>query len=226
MKKFMKKALTVLMAAVLCVGAYAPVVAKAESNTVIIHAKDGQAWGSLNVYNWGDNGETAGVWPGTAMTAEADGWYTYSIETEVPLNLVFSAQGGTPQSSNIDAVAADAGEIWVVIGGDGGANDLGATTNEAVLSLEPQEGWPVVAAVEAVADATTSTDTAVTDTTATDTTTTDTTATDTTATGATATTDVPKTGEAIGLSAAFLTFAALSAVGFVMLKKKAQTSVN
>ncbi|HWT77056.1 MAG TPA: starch-binding protein [Mobilitalea sp.] len=215
MRKFMKKALTVLMAAVLCVGVYAP-VAKADASSVIIHAKDGQAWGSLNVYNWGDNGETAGVWPGTAMTAEADGWYTYTIDTEVPLNLVFSAEGGSPQSSNIDAVAADAGEIWVVIGGEGAANDLGASTNEAKLYLEPQDGWPVADAVEAAADNTAATDAAA------DTAATDTAATDT----AQAATDVPKTGETVGLTVAFLALAALSAAGFVALKKKSQTSAN
>lgn len=203
MKKLMKKAVSVLMAALLLTGVSSQ-VANAETNQVIIHAQDGQAWGSMNVYNWGDNGETAGVWPGTAMTPEADGWYTYTIETEVPLNLVFSAEGGSPQSSNIDAVAADAGEIWVVIGGEGEANDMGASTNEAVLYLEAEEGWPVAAAaevpeVEATAD------------------------TDTTATADTteATTDVPKTGETVGLAVTFIALAALSAVGFVGLKKKA-----
>lgn len=201
MKKLMKKALTVLMVALLCVGFYSP-AAKAESNKVIVHAKDGNEWGSLNVYNWGDNGETAGVWPGTAMTSEADGWYTYTFETEVPLNLVFSAQGGSPQSSNIEGVAVDAGEIWVVIGGESGANDLGASTNEAVLYLEAEEGWPTTAAG----------DTATTDTAAT---------TDTEAATDTAT-DVPKTGESIALAVTFVVLAGLSATAVVVLKRKEQ----
>lgn len=203
MKKFMKKALSVVMVALLCVGVYAP-VAKAEASSVIVHAKDGQGWGSLNVYNWGDNGETAGVWPGTAMTAEADGWFTYTFETEVPLNLVFSAEGGSPQSSNVEGVAVDAGEIWVVIGGEGEANDMGASTNEAVLYLEAEEGWPVAsAAVEATDDAEATDEAAATDV-------------------ADATADVPKTGETTGIAVTFLALAGLSAAGFVVLKKKAQ----
>lgn len=194
----MKKALTVLMVALLCVGFYSP-AAKAETNKVIVHAKDGNEWGSLNVYNWGDNGETAGVWPGTAMTPEADGWYTYTFETEVPLNLVFSAEGGSPQSSNIEGVAVDAGEIWVVIGGESGANDLGASTNEAVLYLEAEEGWPAAAAAE---------DAAATDTAAT--------------TDSEAATDVPKTGESIALAVTFVVLAGLSATAVVVLKRKEQ----
>jgi LPXTG-motif cell wall-anchored protein len=171
----------------------------------------------MNVYNWGDAGETAGVWPGTAMTAEADGWYTYTIETEVPLNLVFSATGGSPQSSNVNDVAVDAGEIWVTIGAGEGANDMGAATNEAVLNLEPQEGWPsAAAAVE---------DTAATDTAATDTAVTDTTATDTTAED-TAATDVPKTGETVLPAFTFLALAAIAGAAVIVLKKKEQTNEN
>jgi hypothetical protein len=196
MKRFMKKAAAVLMAAVVMAGVYTP-VASAESNKVIIHAKDGGSWGSVNVYNWGDAGETAGVWPGTAMTAEEDGWYTYTIETEVNLNLVFSAAGGAPQSSNIDGVAMDAGEIWVVIGGEGEANDLGAATAQAVLYTEAEEGWPSTAAEETVAAA------------------------------ETADTEIPKTGEnAPILAVVLLGLAALSANMVVVMKKKERTNEN
>ncbi len=203
----MKKALTVLMVGLLCVGLYAP-LASAETNKVIVHAKDGLAWGSMNVYNWGDDGETAGVWPGTAMTAEADGWYTYTFETKVPLNLVFCAEGGAPQSSNIEGLAADAGEVWVVVGEGSGANDLGAATNEAVLYLEAEEGWPVAAAAETpevTEDTEATTDTAAT--------------TDTTA-------DVPKTGESIALAVTFVILAGLSATAVVVLKRKEQIGQN
>ena len=143
----MKKAAAVLMVAVVLAGVYAP-EARAATSSVIVHAKDGEEWGKMSIYNFGDAGETAGVWPGTEMTAEADGWYTYTIETEVPLNLVFSA-AGSPQSSNIEGLAADAGEVWVVIGGTGDANDMGAATNQAVLYTEAEEGWPSTAAVVA-----------------------------------------------------------------------------
>jgi LPXTG-motif cell wall-anchored protein len=152
MKRFLRKAAAVLLSAVLLAGVQAP-AALAATSKVIIHVQDGPNWGTMNVYNWGDKGETAGVWPGAEMTAEGAGWFTYAIETEVPLNLVFSAKGGTPQSGNVDGVPADSGEIWVVVGGEGEANDLGASTNDATLYTEAQEGWPVAeAATEATTD--------------------------------------------------------------------------
>lgn len=193
MKKFMKKAMAVLMAVLFVSGVYAP-VANAATNNVILHVQDGQAWGSLNVYNWGDNGETAGVWPGAVMTEEADGWFTYTFETEVPLNLVFSAEGGAPQSGNVDGVAADAGEIWIVIGGSGDANDLGAATNAAVLYTEPQEGWPTAAVAEVAAETTETTETA--------------------------TVDVPKTGESTTPAVIFITLAVFAGAAAVVMKKK------
>ena len=202
MKKFLRKALAVMMVALLVSAVNAPASASAAASSVIIHVQDGQTWGSMNVYNWGDAGETAGVWPGTAMTAEADGWYTYTLDTEVALNLVFSAAGGAPQSSNVNDVAADAGEIWVVVGGSGDANDMGAATNTATLYLEPQDGWPVAAAAV------------------------DTAATDTTATDTAAATDVPKTGESTSLAVTFIALAALSGAAALVLKKKAQINEN
>lgn len=192
----MKKVMAVLAVALICAGFYAPVVS-AETSTIVIHAKDGQEWGSLNVYNWGDNGETAGVWPGAAMTADADGWYTYTFETEVPLNLVFSAPGGAPQSSNIEGLAVDAKEVWVVIGGAGEANDMGKDTNEAVLYTTAEEGWPTVAVAEEVVEEVVAEE------------------------AVTEAVDVPKTGESIALAATFLTIAGISAAGLVLLKKKA-----
>lgn len=199
MKKFMRKAMAVFMVALLVSAVNAP-AARAATNSVIIHVQDGQSWGSMNVYNWGDAGETAGVWPGTAMTAEADGWYTYTLETEVALNLVFSAAGGSPQSGNVNDIAADAGEIWIVIGGAGEANDMGAATNEATLYLEPQDGWPAAAAADTSSSDATATDTAA--------------------------TAVPKTGESTVLAVTFIALAALSGLAAVVLKKKEQTSAN
>lgn len=192
MKRFLRKAAVVLLSAVLLAGVHAP-AALAATSKVIIHVQDGQNWDSVNVYNWGDKGETAGVWPGTEMIAEGDGWYTHTIETEVPLNLVFSAKGGTPQSGNVDGVPADSGEIWVVVGGEGEANDLGASTNTATLYTEAQEGWPVA---EAVADTTAEVTTDA------------------------AAKDIPKTGQNVFPAIAFLSLAALSGAAAVLMKKK------
>lgn len=208
MKRFMRKAAAVLFAAVLLTGVYAP-MASAETTKVIVHAQDGQAWGSMNVYNWGDNGETAGAWPGAEMTAEADGWYTYTFETECPLNLVFSAKGGSPQSSNIEGLAADAGEVWVVIGGEGEANDMGASTNTATLYTEPEEGWPVVAAAAEETATEDTTEAAATE-----------------ETTETTETTVPKTGEDTTFAVTMFGLAAFSAVAVVVAKKKEAVSEN
>jgi hypothetical protein len=145
MLKIFKKVATVLFVAmIVTVGLDAP-IAKAAGVNVTIHVQDGAKWGSMNVYNWGDAGETAGVWPGAAMEAESDGWYTYTFTTEVDLNLVFSAADGSAQSNNIDGVSNSNDEYWIVIGGEGEENDLGVKGAQAVLYEEPEEGWPVVA---------------------------------------------------------------------------------
>lgn len=202
MKNLFKKVATVLMVAVVLAGVYAP-VAKAETTKVIVHTKDGESWGSMNVYNWGDNGETAGVWPGTAMTVESDGWYTYTFETEVDLNLVFTAQPGTPQSSNVDGVSKDAGEIWVVVGGEAGANDLGATTSQAVLFTEAEEGWPTATSLVVVEEPTVEETASVEE------------------------AAVPKTGEnSPALAITLIGLAAFSATLVVVFKKKEQVNEN
>ncbi len=203
MKSILRKSAVIFFTAVLLSAMYVS-TAFAATSKIVIHAKDGQSWGSMNVYNWGDKGETAGVWPGTAMTEEGDGWYTYTIETEVPLNLVFSAAGGSPQSSNVNDVAVDSGEIWVVIGGEGEANDMGASTNEAVLYTAAEDGWPTaVAATE-----TTTEETAA--------------ATEDTA----ASTDAPGTGETGVPAAVLFSLAALSASAMLIVRKKGSTVNN
>ncbi len=106
--------------------------------------------------------------------------------------------GGSPQSSNVDGVAVDAGEIWVVIGGGEGANDLGAATNEAVLSLEAEEGWPVAAAAAEVVAVEAEEVTA----------------------------DVPKTGETATLPVILLALVMISVVGITVKKKKVNTNEN
>lgn len=148
MKNLWKKVMTVLLAAIV-ITAGAGVSAQAAGNQVTIHVKDGANWGSMNVYNWGDAGETAGVWPGAAMESEGDGWYTYTFDATVNLNLVFSAKPGTPQSGNVNDVSKDGKEYWIMVGGEAADNDMGVSGTAAVLYTEPQEGWPALAAEKA-----------------------------------------------------------------------------
>jgi LPXTG-motif cell wall-anchored protein len=207
MKRLLKMAVAaVVMAAVIVAGAHAPEVSAATTK-VVVHVQDGQNWGSMNVYDWGDKGELAGAWPGSAMESEGDGWYVYTFETEVDLNLVFCAAAGTPQSSNIEGLSKDAGEVWVTIGGAGEANDMGAATNEAKLFTEPEEGWPsVAAATEEVAEDTTE----------------ETTETAAEEPAAEASEDLPKTGESTVLAIAFIGLAAVSGAMVAVFRKKEQ----
>lgn len=172
------------------------------ASSLVIHAKDGASWGTVNIYNWGDSGEIAGAWPGTEMTDEGDGWYTYTLETDNNLNLVFSAEGGSPQSIDVNDVNKDGGEIWIVIGGENSENPKGVSAVDAVLYTTPEEGWPSIAAeVDTAED--TSTDTS-----------------------STTVTDTPKTGEGAPVKPiAFAMLAAFAAGISLLLKKKRSSNI-
>jgi len=152
MFKSFKKAATILLAAVIVTVSLKATVVKAAGDTVVIHVKNNAEWDTVNVYNWGDAGETAGVWPGTAMKEEGDGWYTHTLPAEADLNLVFSAANGTPQSNNVDGVSKSIGECWIVVGGEGEENDLGVKGTQAVLYEKPEDGWPVAGAADVSAE--------------------------------------------------------------------------
>ena len=64
MKKIVSiiSAVAMMFAAVLTVNVQE---AKA-AEKVDIHIKNGVGWESINIYNWGDDGEIAGAWPGTS----------------------------------------------------------------------------------------------------------------------------------------------------------------
>lgn len=204
MKKVFTKIAFMLAVAVVITGVnYSQAYA---ASTLVVHAKDGADWGTVNICNWGDAGEIAGVWPGTEMTVEGDGWYTYTVETDYNLNLVFSAEGGSPQTSDVNDVLKDAGEVWVVIGSEGAENSKGIATLEAVLYTDPEDGWPTAVAVD------TSSETA--STAAEEETEADVPAEDT---------DIPKTGESTPAAAiAFIVLAGSAAVMSVILKKKTE----
>ncbi|SHO43375.1 starch-binding protein [Anaerocolumna xylanovorans] len=199
MKNLWKKVMVVLLAAIVITSG-SGLQAQAAGNKVTIHVKDGAEWGSMNVYNWGDAGETAGVWPGTAMEEEGDGWYTYTFDATVNLNLVFSAKSGTPQSGNVNDVSKDGKEYWIVVGGEAADNDMGVSGTEAVLYTEPEEGWPALAAAEAAADKSTEKSTA--------------------AASDDAVKDVPKTGESFSVLPIVLMAGAVVVYGIASVHSK------
>lgn len=200
MRKLCKKIVVLLVVAVVLARVNTSVAYAA--STLVVHVKDGADWGTVNIYNWGDAGEITGAWPGTEMTDEGDGWYTYTLETDYNLNLVFSAEGGSPQTGDVNDVNKDGGEVWVVIGGESTENAKGIAALDAVLYTTPEDGWPSIAAEVNTTDTTTETS------------------------STTALTDTPKTGEGAPTTAiAFAALAALATVISMLLKKKQSRSI-
>jgi len=116
----MKKLVSILsVVALLLVSVFTVNVNEAmAAEKVDIHIRNGVGWESINIYNWGDDGEIAGAWPGTAMTDEGNGWFTISFEVTGKMNLVFcvDADGdGTAeaQSGDLNDVVATDGEVWI-----------------------------------------------------------------------------------------------------------------
>lgn len=109
---------------------------------VDIHIRNGVGWESINIYNWGDDGEIAGAWPGTAMTDEGNGWFTISFEVTGKMNLVFcvDADGdGTAeaQSGDLNDVEAKNGEVWISFdNGEEAENALGAAVAGELVLLD------------------------------------------------------------------------------------------
>lgn len=140
MKKLVSiiSAVTLMLVSVLTVNVTEAMAAE----KVDIHIKNGVGWESINIYNWGDDGEIAGAWPGTAMTDEGNGWFTISLEASGKMNLVFcvDADGdGTAeaQSGDLNDVVATDGEVWISFeSGEEAENALGAAVAGNLVLLD------------------------------------------------------------------------------------------
>lgn len=151
MKKIFKM-MTTLALAFAMVMQVKMVPVQAASN-VTIHVKNNIGWANVNIYTWGDDGEKAKAWPGTAMKDEGNGWLTYTFEgVSHDLNLVFNVTDAagkvTAQTADIKGVKVDKSEYWVTIEPDDGkANDLGAATGgKATISdQKPADATPTPA---------------------------------------------------------------------------------
>lgn len=140
----MKKAAKIFSALVLALTMVLSVQAenaKAAGN-VVVHVQNGIGWENVNIYIWGNDGELAGAWPGTAMTEEGDGWYTATFEATDLLNFVFcvDADGdGTAeaQTGDLNDVDPSSGEIWIKLdGGEEAENALGAAVSGSAVLLD------------------------------------------------------------------------------------------
>ncbi len=140
----MKKIISVLEAVLLMAALVLSINVKEvkAAGNVVIHVQNNIGWDSVNIYTWGDDGELADAWPGTAMDKEDNGWYTKTFEASSKMNLVFCVDAdkdGTAEAQTGDLKDVDpaAGEIFITLDGGGDAeNDLGAAVSGTVTLLE------------------------------------------------------------------------------------------
>ena len=192
---------------------------------VDIHIKNGVGWESINIYNWGDDGEIAGAWPGTAMTDEGNGWYTISFEVTGKMNLVFcvDADGdGTAeaQSGDLNDVVATDGEVWISFeSGEEAENALGAAVAGELILLDGQPDDYVSPDAEEETTTEEATEEATEETTeeATEEATEEVTTEEATTEIAESEDDTPKTGDAVNVT--LLLVMLVSVAGYVVSKK-------
>lgn len=86
----------------------------------LIHAKVDDSWENPNLWAWSapDGTNAFEVWPGKAMTAGEDGWYTAKAPTWVN-SIIINANNGDVQTEDL---SIDPAEIWVTVAEDGTAD--------------------------------------------------------------------------------------------------------
>lgn len=137
MKKFFKAMTTMFVAAmVLLVGGVVPVKA-AEEKEVKVYVKNTPNWAEVSLYSFGP--DKLGGWPGTAMTKEADGWYsiTFKADSDAISFVVNQNVDGGEQTVDVKDVSLETGKVWIVIGEKGEDGKYAAT---AVTKAEA--GYP------------------------------------------------------------------------------------
>lgn len=86
----------------------------------LIHAKVDDSWENPNLWAWSapDGTNAFEAWPGKAMTAGEDGWYTAKAPTWVN-SIIINANNGDVQTEDL---SIDPAEIWVTVAEDGTAD--------------------------------------------------------------------------------------------------------
>lgn len=82
----------------------------------LIHAKVDDSWENPNLWAWSapDGTNAFEAWPGKAMTAGEDGWYTAKAPTWVN-SIIINANNGDVQTEDL---SIDPAEIWVTVAED------------------------------------------------------------------------------------------------------------
>lgn len=86
----------------------------------LIHSKVDDSWENPNLWAWSapDGTNAFEAWPGKAMTAGEDGWYTAKAPTWVN-SIIINANNGDVQTEDL---SIDPAEIWVTVAEDGTAD--------------------------------------------------------------------------------------------------------
>ncbi len=111
----MKKIIAIALALMLCVGVLS-VSAFAAEGDMVIHIQAHESWSACYAYNW--NPESLGGWPGSELTADADGLYTLEVAPGFE-GMVISAGNGQPQTTDIKDLDMTKTEAWIVVGDTG-----------------------------------------------------------------------------------------------------------
>ena len=84
-------------------------------------------WTACKVYSWDANGTLTAGWPGTAMTLDADGYYSYTVTgiTAYPIGIVFNNGAATGTIQTVD-LSTSADKCW----------DAGALSGAKYLATE------------------------------------------------------------------------------------------
>lgn len=87
--------------------------------TFEVHAKVDESWEDVRIWAWLDPDGTNAfeAWPGEAMTAGENGWYTAEVPVWVN-SIIINANGGEVQTEDI---TIDAAEVWVTVDSEGAA---------------------------------------------------------------------------------------------------------
>lgn len=86
----------------------------------VIHAKVDAGWENPNLWAWSapDGTNAFEAWPGKAMTADENGWYSAKAPTWVN-SIIINANEGSVQTEDL---SIDPAEIWVTVEEDGTAD--------------------------------------------------------------------------------------------------------
>lgn len=87
--------------------------------SIKVRFKAPTGWSACKVYAWVGSTPLCGSWPGSSMTLENDGFYSYTITgfTSVPIGIVFNNGVGSQQTIDLSASENTCWEAGVLTGG-------------------------------------------------------------------------------------------------------------